>query len=126
MTRLLRYAEPYFWLILAAVMLLFGQAMCDLALPDYMSDIVNEGIATGDTGTIIGIGFRMILISLTGGMLSIAVGYLASRVGAGIGQQLRIDLFEKVESFSNVEFDRFSTSSLITRTTNDVTQVQTM
>ena len=126
MTRLLRYAEPYFWLILAAVMLLFGQAMCDLALPDYMSDIVNEGIATGDTGTIIGIGFRMILISLTGGMLSIAVGYLASRVGAGIGQQLRIDLFEKVESFSNVEFDRFSTSSLITRTTNDVTQVQTL
>jgi len=107
-------------------MLLFGQAMCDLALPDYMSDIVNEGIATGDTGTIIGIGFRMILISLTGGMLSIAVGYLASRVGAGIGQQLRIDLFEKVESFSNVEFDRFSTSSLITRTTNDVTQVQTL
>ena len=126
MTRLLRYAEPYFWLILAAVMLLFGQAMCDLALPDYMSDIVNEGIATGDTGTIIGIGLRMILISLTGGMLSIAVGYLASRVGAGIGQQLRIDLFEKVESFSNVEFDRFSTSSLITRTTNDVTQVQTL
>ena len=126
MTRLLRYAEPYFWLILAAVMLLFGQAMCDLALPDYMSDIVNEGIATGDTGTIIGIGARMILISLTGGMLSIAVGYLASRVGAGIGQQLRIDLFEKVESFSNVEFDRFSTSSLITRTTNDVTQVQTL
>ena len=126
MTRLLRYAEPYFWLILAAVMLLFGQAMCDLALPDYMSDIVNEGIATGDTGTIIGIGFRMILISLTGGMLSIAVGYLASRAGAGIGQQLRIDLFEKVESFSNVEFDRFSTSSLITRTTNDVTQVQTL
>ena len=126
MTRLLRYAEPYFWLILAAVMLLFGQAMCDLALPDYMSDIVNEGIATGDTGTIIGIGFRMILISLTGGMLSIAVGYLASRVGAGIGQQLRIDLFEKVESFSNVEFDKFSTSSLITRTTNDVTQVQTL
>ncbi|NCB70724.1 MAG: ABC transporter ATP-binding protein [Clostridia bacterium] len=126
MTRLLRYAEPYFWLILAAVMLLFGQAMCDLALPDYMSDIVNEGIATGDTGTIIGIGFRMILISLTGGMLSIAVGYLASRVGAGIGQQIRIDLFEKVESFSNVEFDRFSTSSLITRTTNDVTQVQTL
>ena len=126
MTRLLRYAEPYFWLILTAVMLLFGQAMCDLALPDYMSDIVNEGIATGDTGTIIGIGFRMILISLTGGMLSIAVGYLASRVGAGIGQQLRIDLFEKVESFSNVEFDKFSTSSLITRTTNDVTQVQTL
>ena len=126
MTRLLRYAEPYFWLILAAVMLLFGQAMCDLALPDYMSDIVNEGIATGDTGTIIGIGFRMILISLTGGMLSIAVGYLASKVGAGIGQQIRIDLFEKVESFSNVEFDKFSTSSLITRTTNDVTQVQTL
>ena len=126
MTRLLRYAEPYFWLILAAVALLFGQAMCDLALPDFMSDIVNEGIANGDTNTIIGIGSKMILISLAGGALSISVGYLASRVGAGIGQQIRLDLFDKVESFSNVEFDKFSTSSLITRTTNDVTQVQTL
>lgn len=126
MTRLLKYAEPYFLPILLAVALLFGQAICDLALPDFMSDIVNDGIAGGSTPTILKIGAQMLAVSLVGGSLSILVGYIASRVGAGIGQQLRIDLFEKVESFSNVEFDKFSTSSLITRTTNDVTQVQTL
>ncbi|MGB5823996.1 MAG: ABC transporter ATP-binding protein [Proteocatella sp.] len=126
MTRLLRYAEPYFLPILLAVALLFGQAICDLSLPDYMSDIVNDGIAGGSSATILKIGAKMLVISLIGGTLSIFVGYIASRVGAGIGQQIRTDLFEKVESFSNVEFDKFSTSSLITRTTNDVTQVQTL
>lgn len=126
MTRLLRYAEPYFLPILLAIALLFGQAICDLSLPDYMSDIVNDGIAGGSSATILKIGAQMLVISLIGGSLSIFVGYLASRVGAGIGQKIRTDLFEKVESFSNVEFDKFSTSSLITRTTNDVTQVQTL
>lgn len=63
MTRLLRYAEPYFWLILSCGRAAVWPNVCDLALPDYMSDIVNEGIATGDTGTIIGIGFRMMDIS---------------------------------------------------------------
>lgn len=126
MTRLLRYAEPYFVPILIAIALLFGQAICDLALPDYMSDIVNDGIAGGNSATILKIGAQMLGVSLIGGTLSVFVGFIASRVGAGIGQKLRIDLFEKVESFSNVEFDEFSTSSLITRTTNDVTQVQTL
>lgn len=126
MTRLLRYAEPYFVPILIAIALLFGQAICDLALPDYMSDIVNDGIAGGNSATILKIGAQMLGVSLIGGTLSVFVGFIASKVGAGIGQKLRIDLFEKVESFSNVEFDEFSTSSLITRTTNDVTQVQTL
>jgi ATP-binding cassette subfamily B multidrug efflux pump len=126
MIRLLRYADPYIWIILFAIILLFGQATCDLALPDLMSDIVNEGIASGNTDFIIRTGLKMLGVSLLGGIFSISVGYIASRVAAGICQQLRIDLFEKVESFSNSEFDKFSTSSLITRTTNDVTQIQSL
>ncbi len=126
MIRLIRYAEPYILGILIAIALLFGQATCDLALPDFMADMVNNGIASGNTEYIIQTGFKMLGVSLLGGICSITVGFIAARIAAGICRQLRIDLFEKVESFSNSEFDQFSTSSLITRTTNDVTQIQTL
>ena len=126
MIRLMRYTEPYILGILIAIALLFGQATCDLALPDFMADMVNNGIASGNTEYIIQTGFKMLGVSLLGGICSITVGFIAARIAAGICRQLRIDLFEKVESFSNSEFDQFSTSSLITRTTNDVTQIQTL
>lgn len=70
------------------------------------------------------IGIYMILITLLGAVSSILVSLLASKIGAGVARKLRSDLFTKVESFSNNEFDKFSTASLITRTTNDITQVQ--
>ncbi len=69
-------------------------------------------------------GGLMLLVSLVGGASTIAVGFLASRTAAGAARDIRRDTFSKVESFSSVEFDRFSTASLITRTTNDITQVQ--
>jgi ATP-binding cassette subfamily B multidrug efflux pump len=82
-----------------------------------------------DTGTlqtnyILRIGGMMLLISLLGGACTITVGFLASRTAAGAARDIRKAVFEKVESFSNAEFDQFSTASLITRSTNDVTQVQ--
>ena len=126
MARLIKYVEPYIAMVIIAIVLLFGQAICDLALPDYMSDIVNKGITNGDAEYIIKLGFQMLGISLISAFFSIIVGYIASKVAAGMSQSLRIDLFEKVESFSNAEFDKFATSSLITRTTNDVTQIQTL
>lgn len=126
MARLLKYVEPYIGVVIIAILLLFGQAICDLALPDYMSDIVNKGITNGDAAYIIKLGFQMLGISLISAVFSITVGFIASKVAAGMSQSLRIDLFEKVEAFSNAEFDKFATSSLITRTTNDVTQIQTL
>ena len=69
-------------------------------------------------------GLLMLLVSLAGSAATIAVGYLASRTSAGFARDVRRAIFEKVESFSSAEFDKFSTASLITRTTNDVTQVQ--
>lgn len=126
MARLMKYVEPYICIVILSIILLFGQAICDLALPDYMSDIVNKGISNGDAMYIIKLGFQMLGISLISAIFSIAVGFIASKVAAGISQSLRIDLFEKVEAFSNAEFDKFATSSLITRTTNDVTQIQTL
>lgn len=126
MTKLIKYCTPYIAHTLLAIALLFGQAYCDLALPDYMSDIINNGIASGNTNEIWNIGAKMVVVSLLSAFCSVLVSLIAARVAAGICQTLRLDLFEKIESFSNAEFDKFSTSSLITRTTNDITQVQTL
>lgn len=257
MVKLVRYLKPYIAVIAAAVILLFVQAISDLSLPDYMSNIVNKGIQQGgvenavpvavrqstmeklllfmdeadrnivaanytsvdksnrdyekylrqypvlqkepvyvlkaidsmeadklnsimgkafltasrltpqqasqgggagkeklgvldenmitqaavgmvraeyaamgmDTGKIqssyiIGTGVIMLLISLIGGISTVLVGFLAAKAGAGLSRDLRKSVFTKVESFSNTELDKFSTASLITRTTNDINQVQ--
>jgi ATP-binding cassette subfamily B multidrug efflux pump len=84
------------------------------------------GMDTGQIQTdyILHTGLIMLMISLLAGACTIAVGFLSARVGAAMARDVRKDLFERVESFSNVEFNRFSTASLITRSTNDITQVQ--
>ncbi len=78
------------------------------------------------TNYILHIGMLMLVVSLAGGVATIAAGLLAARTSAGAARDIRRDVFKKVESFSSTEFDRFSTASLITRSTNDVTQVQTV
>lgn len=125
MLKLFKYLKRYIWWVVLAFALLFGQAMADLALPDYMSSIVSEGIAKSDLTYVWQNGLTMLLISLAGGACAIMVGFVASKVGAGIGRDLRSRVFDKVTSFSNPEFDKFSVSSLITRSTNDITQLQT-
>lgn len=124
MTVLFRYFKPYVLYILLAIVLLFGQASCDLALPDFMSDIVNDGITAGNTSYIVETGFKMLGIALISAACTVTVGFLGARVAAGVSRGLRRDVFTAVESFSNAEMDHFSTSSLITRTTNDITQIQ--
>jgi len=126
MVKILKYLTPYSGLILCAIALLFVQATCDLALPDYMSDIVNTGVMSGNNNFILKTGGTMISVTLLGTIASITVGYLASLTAAGVSRDLRSKIFSKVEKFSNAEFDKFSTASLITRTTNDITQIQTV
>ncbi len=126
MTRLLRYFEPYVPQILLAIILLFAQAMCDLSLPDMMSDIVSDGIINGNTNYIFKVGFQMVGVALLSAACTVTVGFLAARLAAGVARAMRQDVFTRVESFSSAEMDRFSSSSLITRTTNDITQVQTL
>ena len=117
---------PYSGYVLIAVALLFAQAICDLTLPDYMSDIVNTGVMDSNIPYIWQMGGKMVLISLISAGASILVGYIAAYVAANVAGDFRSRVFKKVESFSNAQFDNFSTASLITRTTNDVTQVQTL
>lgn len=107
-------------MLLLIIFFLFGQAMCELALPGYMSDIINKGIITGDNNYIIKTGGLMLFVSFIGMLLSALVGLLAAKVSAYTSKNIRRDLFTKVASFSAADMEQFGASSLITRSTNDV------
>ncbi len=124
MIMVLEYMSEYFGMILGALALLVVQAICDLALPSYMSDIVNNGVISGNVNYIVQIGIKMVLVTLLSAACAIAVGYFAARTAAYTARDLRADVFKRVQTFSNPELDKFSPASLITRTTNDITQIQ--
>lgn len=124
MLKVLKYLKQSFWQVIAIVVFLCIQAAIDLALPDYTSKIVNVGIQEGKTDYIITAGLQMLGISLISVISAILVMLLSSRVGAKLGKTLREKVFSKVLSFSHEEMNQFSTASLITRSTNDVQQIQ--
>ena len=95
-----------------------------LGLPTYLSDIVNKGIAGKDMNYILHTGLIMLGIAILGMVCNITTGFFASRIALGLGKNVRSKVFKKVEYFSQAEIDTFSTASLITRTNNDITQVQ--
>lgn len=112
-------------MLLLGTILIVGQVWLDLTMPDYMSEITRL-VQTPDSvmGDIWLAGGKMLLCALGSLALSIMTGFLAARLAASFSMRLRQDIFDKVESFSMEEINRFSTASLITRTTNDVTQIQ--
>ena len=118
--------SSYGWPIVILIIFVYLQVMASLALPDLMARIVNEGIVGGDMQTIYQIGLQMGLVTVGGGVSAIVVGFLASRVASGFARDIRQRTFEKIENFSLAEFNKFSTASLITRSTNDVQQIQTV
>ena len=126
MLKIFKYLKPKEWLM-AGVSLIFivAQVWLDLKLPDYMSEITRLTQTPDSAMSEIWLnGGYMLLCALGSLVAAIIVGYFASRIGASFSQRLRSLLFNKVESFSMEEINRFSTSSLITRSTNDITQVQ--
>jgi len=121
---LTKYFSRYWLLITVTVLLVVVQAVISLYLPDLMSNIVDKGITKGDVDYIWKVGGQMLLYSLMSALAAIVGSYTSSIVSMGIGRDLRGAVFEKVNSFSLEEINKFSTASLITRTTNDVTQIQ--
>lgn len=99
-------------------------AQGDLFLPRLLSDIINNGVTSRDTGYILQVGGIMLAVTLLSVGASVAGAYYSARMAAGFARNLRAKLFRKVESFSAAEMDRFGTASLITRTTGDVLQMQ--
>ncbi len=124
MFRLFRFLKPYGWSIFGVVTFLFAQSIANLCLPALMSDIVNNGMMSGDTGYIMRYGMYMVFVAIGSSICSVCGSYLAAITGVGFGRDTRNQVFTQVENYSLHEFDRLGTASLITRTTNDITQVQ--
>ncbi len=124
MLKLFAYLKIYIWSILAVIIFLFFQTMADLYLPNLMSNIVNNGMLRGDTAYIWRVGGFMLVIAAGSAVCAVIGSFLASKVGIGFGRDIREKVFTRVESYSLNEFDKLGTASLVTRTTNDITQVQ--
>jgi ATP-binding cassette, subfamily B, multidrug efflux pump len=125
MIRLLRERlRPYWGRIAVVLVLLLVQAIASLYLPTLNADIINNGVVTGDTAYIIRVGGLMLGVTLVFVIASIVAVYWGSKVAMGFGRDVRGSLFRRVQSFSQAEVNHFGTPSLITRTTNDVQQVQ--
>ncbi|WP_291570515.1 ABC transporter ATP-binding protein [Clostridium sp. UBA4548] len=126
MIKLYKNLKPYTAMVIAVLIFVALQSIGDLYLPTLMSDIINEGVMQGDTSRILQIGGIMLLVAGGGVIASILASLLSAKVATGLGTILRSKIFRRVESFSLNEFDKLGTATLITRTTNDVTQIQTV
>ena len=124
MRRFYQYLKPFALPVFIILVLVLLQSLAELALPSFMADIVDKGIALGDTALIWRIGGRMLLVAFLGTICAVVSSYMSARVSAAYGKQLRSVVFSHATSLSVYEFDKIGTASLITRTTNDVSQVQ--
>lgn len=124
MMRLMKRMGAYKWGIVLVLVLTFLQVLGQLYLPTLMADIIDKGVAKGDTAYIWKVGLQMLGISALSGGLSVVIVYYASKISMGFGRDLRDNIFGRVENFSLQEFDKVGTASLITRSTNDVVQIQ--
>jgi len=126
MLKLFRLLEPFRGFVAIVLVLALAQSISVLLLPRLMSDIVDQGIVKGDQRAILRVGGLMLLMSLVATGCAIAGSFYSAKVATGFGRILRGAIFARVEHFSIHQFDRFSAASLVTRTTNDTTQVQQM
>ncbi|WHY70146.1 ABC transporter ATP-binding protein [Fictibacillus enclensis] len=124
MIKILKNLAPYKWMVASVFGLIFIQSMSDLFLPTLMSDIIDKGVVPGKLSYIWEVGGWMLLVSAVGALASVTASYFSSKAAIGLGRDIRLKVFEHVERFSLHEFDQVGTASLITRTTNDITQVQ--
>ncbi|MCS7241204.1 MAG: ABC transporter ATP-binding protein/permease [Candidatus Caldatribacterium sp.] len=124
MRRLLAYLKPHWKVAFFAPLLMVVEVICDLSQPVLLARIVDQGIAKGNPSLVLRTGVLMVVLTLVGMVGGIGCTIFASSASQGFGKDLRKDLFRKVLSFSFATFDRFSPGTLITRLTNDVTQLQ--
>jgi ATP-binding cassette, subfamily B, multidrug efflux pump len=118
------YLRPYLARIVVVLVLLLVGAIGNLYLPDLNGDIINNGVVKGDTDYILRVGAYMLMITVVVGLAAISSVYLSSLVANAFARDVRSAVFSKVETFGQVEVNRFGPASLITRNTNDVQQVQ--
>ncbi len=127
MLKLLKFLNKKEWIYFTiSIFLIVGTVWLDLKLPSFMSDITELLMAGGTVKDIVLKGLLMLACAMGSAILSVIVGFFVARIAAGLSERIREKIFSKVQSYSNAEINKFSTASLITRTTNDVTQVQNL
>lgn len=126
MLKIYRNLKPYALFLVGILVLQFIQVMANLYLPTLMADITNNGILKEDIPYIWRTGGLMLLVAAGGVVCAVAASFFSSQTSIGLGRTLRSQVFRQVESFSLHEFDQFGASTLITRTTNDIIQIQTV
>ena len=126
MKNFLKFLNPYKWWIVLTIVFIAAQSFSDLYLPDLNATIIDRGVMKGDVGTIITYGAVMLVVALIVGACTVGTTYFSTRTSLAYGRDMRLALFTKVQSFSQSDLDKFGTPSLITRTTNDVNQLQMM
>jgi len=127
MGKLLKYIRGWaiVFAVLAPLMMLLEVSM-DLMQPTLLADIIDNGVASGNINYILSVGFKMIIIAIFGLIGGVGCSVFSTLAAMKMGESLRESLFSKIQNLSFLEIDKFKTSSLITRVTNDVTQVQQM
>ncbi|WP_026694019.1 ABC transporter ATP-binding protein [Peribacillus kribbensis] len=124
MIKLFGFLKPFRGLITFVLALVMLQSLSELYLPTLMSDIVDKGVVAGNTTYIWKIGGWMLLVAAGGMICSISASFFTARISSGFGRSLRTKVFSHVSHFTQQEIDTLGTASLITRTTNDITQIQ--
>ena len=124
MLKLMRFLKPYWWQVIILLFATGLQVYTTLRLPALMADIINDGIVPGDTDYIWMTGLRMIGLTVISAAGSLISSYFAARVGTSYARDIRRAIFTKILSFNLLDLKEYSTASLLTRTTNDVNQVQ--
>ncbi len=123
---MLKYIRKYWFFCLIAPLFMVGEVTADLLQPDMMADIVDNGVINSNIDLIISVGIKMIITVVLGGLSGVLCGVFANLAAQNFGNDLRKDLFAKIMNLPFQETDKISTGSLVTRLTNDVTQVQQM
>ena len=121
-----RYLRPYRWPVVAVMVLQTLSSLASLYLPTINAAIIDDGVAAGDTALIFRLGLVMLAVTALQGIVAIGAVYFGSRTGMGFGRDLRAAMFSHVISLSETETARFGAPTLLTRTTNDVRQVQVL
>ena len=124
MLKLFRFLKPYWWQIIILVAATALQVWTTLRLPALMASIINDGIMPGNTDYIWQVGLRMVGLAIVSAIASLISSYFSARVGTSYARDLRAAIFTKIVNFNILDVKDFSTASLLTRTTNDINQVQ--
>ncbi len=126
MKTFLKFLRPYISWVILTVVFIVAQSFSDLLLPSVNARIIDLGVIPGEIGKIFEYGLQMLGITVLMGLCTLGTTYFSTKASLAYGRDMRLALFTKVQSFSQADLDKFGTPSLITRTTNDVNQIQQM